>query len=213
MNSVQLLIIGIFIMFTPTTTHFIKTLGTSAILCLPLIANGAAPPQKWQLNPAKTKVNFEVSYLKNSIIKGKFNKLEGIINYDETKPQNTEVRFTVYTDSIDTDLKPRDYFIRRKELLNTKQYPTLKFVSTKVKLLNPREGYVTGNFIALGQSKPMTVKVTLTDVYTQSKTKPSALKFKATGLVNRHDYGVTAFPGIFGTTIPIVITGELMPAK
>ena len=209
MNSVWLLIIGISVMFTPATTRFIKTLSTSALLCLPLMATAAAPPQKWQLNPSKTKVNFEVSYLKNAIIKGKFKKMEGVINYDETKPQNTEIRFTVYTDSIDTDLKPRDYFIRRKELLNTRQYPTLKFVSTKVKLINPREGFVTGNFTALGQTKPMTVKVTLTDANAQS----TALNFKATGVINRHDYGVTAFPGIFGTTIPITISGELIPAK
>lgn len=43
------------------------------------MATAAAPPQKWQLNPSKTKVNFEVSYLKNAIIKGKFKKMEGLL--------------------------------------------------------------------------------------------------------------------------------------
>lgn len=197
---------------TQSTKTLSRTISCALLLLSPLVAT-AATPQKWQINPQKTNVNFEVSYLKKSMIKGTFNKVDGTINYDENKPQNTTVRFTVYTDSVDTDLKPRDYFIRRKELLNTKQYPTIKFTSSGAKLKNPREGHVTGKFNALGQSKPMTVKVTLTDVYTQSKTEPIALKFKATALVNRHDFGVTAFPGIFGTTIPIVITGELMPAK
>lgn len=197
---------------TQSTKSLSKTVSCALLVLSPLVST-AAVPQKWQINPQKTKVNFEVSYLKKSMIKGMFNKVEGTINYDENKPQNTTVNFTVYTDSVDTDLKPRDYFIRRKELLNTQQYPTIKFNSSGAKLKNPREGNITGKFNALGQSKPMTVKVALTDVYTQSKTQPSALKFKATAMVNRHDFGVTAFPGIFGTTIPIIITGELIPAK
>ena len=195
-------------MFASKSTRLIKVFSASLILCSPFIST-AAHAQKWKINLPKTQVNFEVSYLKNSVIKGKFHKVEGIINYDENNPQNTEVNFTVYSDSIDTDLKPRDYFIRRKELLNTKQYPTVKFVSTKTRLINPRNGYVTGNFTALGLTRPMTVKVTLTD----ANAKKTALNFEATGLINRHDYGVTAFPNIFGSTIPITISGQLIPAK
>ena len=195
-------------MLTATTTRFIKVFSPSVVLFF-LLLSPSAHAEKWKIDLPKTKVNFEVSYLKNSVINGKFHKVEGVINYDEAKPQNTKVNFTVYSDSIDTDLKPRDYFIRRKELLNTKQYPTLKFVSTNIRLINPREGYVSGNFTALGQTKPMTVKVTLTDANAQK----TALNFKATGLINRHDYGVTAFPNIFGTTIPITISGQLIPAK
>ncbi|WP_296405191.1 YceI family protein [Psychrobacter sp.] len=186
----------------------IAVLSLSCVNLVPTLAT-AASSKKWQLNPAKTKVNFEVSYLKNATIQGKFNKTQGTIDYDESNPQNTKINFTVYTDSIDTDLKPRDYFIRRKELLNTNQYPTLKFNSTNIRFINLKEGYVSGNFTALGQTKPMTVKVTLTDANAQKTT----LNFKATGMINRYDYGVTAFPGVFGTTIPITISGELIAAK
>lgn len=195
-------------MLSPISTRFNKVISILFVFFLPFIST-FAHAEKWKIDLPKTRVNFEVSYLKNSVINGKFHKVEGIINYDEAKPQNTKVNFTVYSDSIDTDLKPRDYLIRRKELLNTKQYPTLKFVSTNIRLINPREGYVSGNFTALGQTKPMTVKVTLTD----ANAKQTVLNFKAIGLINRHDYGVTAFPNIFGTTIPITISGQLIPAK
>lgn len=195
-------------MLSTISTRFNKVISIIFVVFLPFITT-VAHAEKWKINPPKTQVNFEVSYLKNSVIKGKFHKVEGIINYDENNPQNTVVNFTVYSDSIDTDLKPRDYFIRRKELLNTKQYPTVKFVSTKTRLINPREGYVTGNFTALGLTRPMTVKVTLTN----ANAKKTALNFEATGLINRHDYGVTAFPNIFGSTIPITISGQLIPAK
>ncbi|PNK61785.1 polyisoprenoid-binding protein [Psychrobacter sp. FDAARGOS_221] len=175
-------------------------------------AMAAPPPQKWKLDKSKTKVNFSVSYLKNSTVQGKFNEIDGDIRFDENNPQNTKVNFVVQTESLDTDLKARDYFIRRKELLNTKQYPTLKFVSSNINLASSRSGTLSGNFTALGQSKPLTVKVTLTDAVNSATNQP-VLKFKATGQVNRHHYGVTAFPKIFGTNIPIVITGELVPDK
>ncbi|WP_026348904.1 YceI family protein [Psychrobacter lutiphocae] len=197
-----------------------KTIFTSLVVSLPFIVMSAGshqamaspPPQKWKLDASKTKVNFSVSYLRNSTLKGRFNEIEGSINFDENNPQNTKVNFVVQTESIDTELKARDYFIRRKELLNTKQYPTLRFVSSKVNLTSPREGTLSGNFIALGQSKPLTVKVKLTDAY-NNVTKQPVLKFTATGQVNRHDYGVTAFPRVFGTNVPIVITGELIPDR
>lgn len=195
-------------MVTFNPSRLINT-STIPIILVTTLFSTAANAEKWKMDLTKTKVNFEVTYLKKMVINGKFHDVDGTISYDEDHPEKTKVQFTVYSNSVDTDLKPRDYFIRRKELLNTKQYPTLKFKSTDVRLINPRMGYLSGKFTALGQTKPMTVKVTLTD----AKGGKKALNFTATGLINRHDYGVTAFPNIFGTTVPITISGQLIPDK
>ena len=55
--------------------------------------------------------------------------------------------------------------------------------------------------------------MTLSDAITDPSTKKSTLKFKATGLVYRYDYGVTAFSNMVGTKIPLIIIGELVPAN
>ena len=197
-------------MNTVTSTLLTTTLSTPLLLLLPELATAA--PQKWQLDVPKTDVNFEVAYFSSSSVKGQFHNVDGAIYYDVKSPTLTSINFTVKSASVDTGSKIRDTFLRRKELLNTAQYPTMTFVSKKVTMMTPKEANVTGDFTALGQTKPLTVRVTLSDAMTDPNTKKSTLKFKATGLINRYDYGVTAFSNMVGTKIPLIITGELVPA-
>lgn len=172
-------------------------------------AFAASQPTKWTIDNSKTVVNFEVRYLKAFRLNGKFTDAKGNIFFDEKSPQDTTVNFTVQTESVDTSMSARDAFLRRKELLDTEKHPTMNFVSHSVQLDTPRSGKVHGSFTALGITKPLTVKVTLTEA---SSAQPR-LNFHATGVVNRQDYGSTALPNMIGNTIPITITGQLVPAK
>lgn len=189
-------------------------LSTLLLLTIPVISLAAdSTPQKWKLDVPKTHVDFEVAYLGRAKSDGQFKKVNGTINYDMRNPEATTIKFIVDTDSIDTDNKIKDSFLRRKELLNTQQYPTMTFVSKKVTMINPKEANVTGDFTVLGQTKPLTVKVVLSNVERDPTTAKPILKFKATGSVNRYSYGVTAFPKLIGNMIPLQISGNLIAAN
>ena len=200
-------------MTTPVTSLLKITLSSCLLLSLPIMGVAAAVPQKWKLDVPKTNVEFEVKYLGKATTDGRFNKVNGAINYDVNKPTSTTINFTVFTNSIDTDRGFRDSFLRRKELLNTKQYPTMTFVSKKVSMINAKEANVTGDFTVLGQTKPLTVRVTLSDVEKDPVTSKPTLKFRATGLVDRYNYGVTAFPKMISNIIPLEISGKLIAAN
>ena len=200
-------------MTTPVTSLLKITLSSCLLLSLPAVTLAATVPQKWKLDVPKTNVEFEVKYLGKATTDGKFNKVNGAINYDVKNPTSTTINFTVFTNSIDTDRGLRDSFLRRKELLNTKQYPTMTFVSKKVSMINPKEANVTGNFTVLGQTKPLTVRVTLSDVENDPITSKPTLRFRATGLVDRYSYGVTAFPKVISNIIPLEISGKLIAAN
>lgn len=201
------------IAMTTFTTALLKTtLSTSLLLSLPMLAS-AATPQKWQLDALSTNVDFKVAYLGKGMIEGQFHKMNGTIHYDTNNPTNTKINFTVNTNSIDAGGNLRNSFLRRKELLNSAQYPTMTFVSNKVSMINASEANVTGNFTVLGQTKPLTVKVKLDNVETDPVTRKPVIKFKATGTINRYTYGVTAFPKVVGTMIPLEISGHLVAAS
>ena len=192
-------------MTTPVTSLLKITLSSCLLLSLPVMGLAATVPQKWKLDVPKTNVEFEVKYLGKATTDGRFNKVN--------KPASTTINFTVFTNSIDTDRSLRDSFLRRKELLNTKQYPTMTFVSKKVSMINAKEANVTGDFTVLGQTKPLTVRVTLSDVENDPVTSRPTLKFRATGLVDRYNYGVTAFPKVISNIIPLEISGKLIAAN
>lgn len=191
---------------------FNAILATCLLLFLPAIGS-AAIPQKWKLDVPKTNVDFEVAYLGKGVIEGKFHTMDGSINYDMRNPTATKINFTVNTSSVDAGGNLRNSFLRRKELLNTSQYPTMTFVSNSVKMINAKEANVTGNFTVLGQTKPLTVKVVLSDIATDLSTHKPVINFRATGIIDRYNYGVTAFPRVVGNMIPLDITGKLIAAN
>ena len=199
-------------MNTITTILLKTTLSISLLLPLSTLTS-ASTPQKWKLDTPKTKVDFKVAYLGNGTVEGQFHNMDGSIHYDVKNPTSTTVNFTVETSSIDAGGNLRNAFLRRKELLNTAKYPTMRFVSKKVSMINAKEAHVTGDFTVLGKTKPLTVKVVLSDVKKDPKTARPFLKFQAIGKVNRLNYGVTAFPNMVGTIIPINITGQLVAAN
>lgn len=199
-------------MTIPTSSLIKITFSACLLLSLPTLSS-AATPQKWKLDVPKTNVDFEVAYLGKGMVEGEFHTMDGSINYDMRNPTATKINFTVNTNSIDAGGNLRNSFLRRKELLNTSQYPTMTFVSNSVKMVNAKEANVTGNFTVLGKTKPLTVKVVLSDVATDSSTRKPIINFKATGTINRYTYGVTAFPKIVGHMIPLEITGKLVAAN
>ncbi len=199
-------------MNTLTSSLLKTTLTASLLLSLPIISS-AATPQKWKLDVPKTNVDFRVAYLGNGTVDGQFHKMNGSINYDIKNPTSTTINFTVNTNSVDAGGNLRNAFLRRKELLNSAQYPTMTFVSKKVSMINAKEANVTGNFTVLGKTKPLTVKVTLNTVENDPVTKKPIMRFKATGIINRYTYGVTAFPNVVGNMIPLEISGNLIAAN
>lgn len=199
-------------MNTIATTLLKTTLSASLLLSLPMMSV-AATPQKWKLDVPKTNVDFKVAYLGKGMVEGQFNSMNGSINYDIKNPASTTINFTVNTSSIDAGGNIRNAFLRRKELLNSAQYPTMTFVSKKVSMVNDKEANVTGDFTVLGQTKPLTVKVKLNNVENDPTTRKPVIKFKATGIINRYNYGVTAFPKVVGTMIPLEISGNLVAAN
>lgn len=196
------------------TSLFKITLSTCLLVSIPAMSLAATTtPQKWKLDVPKTNVDFQVAYLGGAIIKGQFNKVNGAINYDAKNPTATTINFTVHSNSVNTGRRLRDNFLRRKELLNAEQYPTMTFVSKTVSMINPKEANVTGDFTVLGQTKPLTVKVTLATVEHDPATLKPILSFRANGMIDRYAYGVTAFPRIVGNMIPLEISGNLIAAN
>ncbi|MFK3991238.1 MULTISPECIES: YceI family protein [unclassified Psychrobacter] len=189
-----------------------KALLISSALALTTVA-GAALPSQWQLDDSHTRVGFSVNHLGFSTTMGHFNDVEGVVNYDVKAPSKTNMSFTIATDSIDTNWDARDEHLKKAEFFNVAKYPTMTFKSTSVKFINPQQAKVTGDFTMLGQTKPLTLDVTLNKIANSPLTKEPVIGFRATGNIDRAAYGMTAFADGITTNVPIQIDGELIEKK
>lgn len=187
-----------------------KALLISSALAITTMASAALPSQ-WQLDDSHTRVGFSVNHLGFSTTMGRFNDVQGTVNYDIKTPNKTNMNFTIATDSIDTNWDARDKHLKSKDFFNVSQYPTMTFKSTQVNFSNPQQAKVTGDFTMLGQTKPITLDVTLNKIATSPITKEPVVGFRATGVIDRIDYGMnTPFAEGISTNVPIQIDGELV---
>lgn len=189
-----------------------KALIISSALALTTVASAALPSQ-WQLDDSHTRVGFSVNHLGFSTTMGHFNDVKGVVNYDVKAPSKTNMSFTIATDSIDTNWDARDEHLKKAEFFNVAKYPTMTFKSTSVKFINPQQAKITGDFTMLGQTKPLTLDVTLNKIANSPLTKEPVIGFRATGNIDRAAYGMTAFADGITTNVPIQIDGELIEKK
>lgn len=189
-----------------------KALLVSSALAITTIAS-AALPSHWQLDESHTRVGFSVNHMGFSTTMGHFNDVKGMVDYDVKAPSKTKLDFTIDSDSIDTNWDARDEHLKKEEFFNVAKYPTMTFKSTQVTFVNPQQAKITGNFTMLGQTKPLTLDVTLNKIANSPLTKEPVIGFRATGNIDRAAYGMTAYAAGITTNVPIQIDGELVEKK
>lgn len=122
---------------------------------------GSAPTawaEQYTIDPSHSFVEFSISHLGISVLRGRFNDMKGSFNYDQAKPAASSVEATVATASLDTNHAERDKHVRSKDFLDVEKFPQASFVTT---------GYsVQGNVATLkgkltlhGVTRPISVAV------------------------------------------------------
>lgn len=192
-----------------TTT---KALLISSALAVTTLASAALPTQ-WQLDNSHTRVGFSVEHMGFSTVMGHFSDVDGTVQFDLKNPNQTQLNFVIDTDSIDTAWAARDKHLKTDEFFNVEKYPTMSFKSTQVNFINPQQAKVTGDFTLLGQTKPLTLNLTLKKIDNSPLTKEPVIGFRATGNIDRTAYGMDAYSQGVTTNVPIQIDGELVEKK
>jgi len=106
---------------------------------------------------AHASVNFKVSHLGYSFIKGRFNKFEGDFSYDPANIAASKVNVTVDTSSLDSNHAERDKHIRSSDFIDAGKFPSAIFTSTKVVDKGDGNLDVMGDLTLHGQTKPITI--------------------------------------------------------
>lgn len=199
-------------MKSSTLTKTIKALFITSALAVTTFASAAMPAQ-WQLDNSHTRVGFSVEHLGFSTTMGRFDKVDGTLNYDMKAPNKTQMSFVIDTNSINTAWEARDEHLRTDDFFNVAKYPTMTFESTEVSFINPIQAKVTGDLTLLGKTMPLTLDVTLKKIADSPMTKEPVIGFRATGNIDRAAYGMTAYAQGITTNVPIQIDGELIKKK
>lgn len=143
----------------------------------------------WAIDPVHTKIRFDAKYLMITAVSGWFRELEGTVTSEGDDFSNSSIELVLYTHSIDTGVNERDNHLRSADFFDARQYPTIHFRSTAVKVTDGSihvEGALT--------IKNITHNIQFTATYLGSLPDPmgnTKAGFETDILFNRKDYNIS----------------------
>jgi len=170
-----------------------------------LIACGTtAAADTYTVDPVHSSISFMISHAKISNIHGRFNDFSGQITIDRADPAKSSFALSIPVESIDTNNVKRDEHLRAPDYFNVKQFPTMSFQSSNVKVIDG--GYeVTGDLTLHGVTKPVSFKLKGGDKVVEFPKGTKRIGVVSTFSILRSDFGVTAELGALGDEVPISI--------
>jgi polyisoprenoid-binding protein YceI len=152
----------------------------------------------WTIDPVHSEVSFVVRHMMVSKVRGRFDKFEGTI-ITEADPLQSSVTATVDLSSVNTGEPNRDNHIRSADFFEVESHPEMTFRSTGVRP-DGDNFLLDGDLTIRGTTKPITLNLEVNgfgpDAYGGTRAG-----FSATGVINRHDFGVSfngPIPGVPG---------------
>ncbi|GEA52241.1 UPF0312 protein [Vibrio inusitatus NBRC 102082] len=131
-------------------------LGLALAMATPLYANAADYVIDTQ--GAHASINFKVSHLGYSYIKGRFNRFSGEFSYDPANVEASSVEVKVDTTSLDSNHAERDKHIRSSDFIDASKYSDAVFNSTKVVDKGDGNLEIMGDLTLHGQTKPIIIE-------------------------------------------------------
>jgi polyisoprenoid-binding protein YceI len=145
--------------------------------------------QNWKIDPAHTKIHFTAQYLVITEVEGEFKTVDGTLSSSKADWSDLKADITVQVASLTTDNEMRDNHLKSDDFFNAEKFPTITFKSKAIKAIDKNKFILTGDLTIRDVTK--TVEVPL--VYNGTVKDPwgnTKAGFKATGKINRKDYGL-----------------------
>ncbi|HZN38741.1 MAG TPA: YceI family protein [Planctomycetota bacterium] len=174
----------------------------------------AVPPgdNDWVVDGVHSSVVFRIKHANASWFQGTFDKVEGQITLDPSKPEAGSVTLTIPVDSIDTNDKKRDEHVKGPDFFNSKENPSIAFASTKIAKKGDTQFDVTGDLQMAGKKKSITMTVEKTG---EGEMMGKVVGWMTTFTIKRSDFGINYAldKGTLGDEVTLMVALETKQAK
>lgn len=162
-------------------------LSLAAALATAVIGSANAAPVTYKVDESHTYPRFSYSHLGYSTQLSSFSKTTGTVVYD-AEAKTAEVDITIDMTSVNTGFAEFNDHIQGADFLDTKQFPTATFKSSKVVFEGDKPQAIEGTLTIKGVSKPVTLTVTSFQSMPHPMQKKPAIGANAHTTVKRSDF-------------------------
>ena len=147
------------------------------------------PAGTWVVDPAHSRVEFQVKHLGIATVRGNFETFEGTLRVDEDV-QSLEASGTVEVASLSTDEESRDAHLRSPDFFDVERHAQAKFSSTAIEPAGDGAFEVTGELTLRGVTREVTFRAAVTGTE-QDPWGNERVGLEVSGQIDRGDYGMT----------------------
>jgi polyisoprenoid-binding protein YceI len=145
----------------------------------------------WLIDHTHSLVEFSVTHLMISTVKGRFSQLNGTIHLDPKTPENCWVKAEISAASIHTNVPQRDAHLRSADFFNVSKYPTITFESTRVQLVDQTRCILYGQLTLLGVTREVAFQVAYTGRNQDPLTGAWRVGLIGRTMIDRRAFGMT----------------------
>lgn len=196
--------------------YFIGVIGVIVMLLNPIFVQAKVKPsgiEVYEFDKNHTNIIWYISHIGFSNSMGQFMDYEGQIILNHDNPELSTVAITIKTESIMTGLPEFDEHLRSSDFFDVSAYPTAKFISRKVTLLNDNKATVEGDFTLLGKTKPLTLKVRFNKRAMDIQKNIMRVGFSIKTTVKRSLWDMKKYLPFVGDDVVIRIEAEALKGK
>ncbi len=141
-------------------THILRP-ALAGIVLTAAVAAGSATAADYVIDTdgAHASIQFRISHLGYSWLKGRFNDFSGGFRYDPANPGASEIAVDINPASIDSNHAERDKHLRSADFLDVEQYPEASFVSTDYTPNGDGTATLEGELTLHGVTRPISIDV------------------------------------------------------
>ncbi|MFW5824399.1 MAG: YceI family protein [Marinobacter sp.] len=171
----------------------LNPLTASLAASLALASNATlAEPARYQIDEEHLSITFEVNHLGYASVIGMFLEGKGQFEYDEDANEVPSGKVVIQSASVFSNHEKRDEHLRKDDFLHSDRYPEITFEVTDFEATGERTGNLTGDLTLLGETRPVTLDVTLNKAgeYPIGH-EEYTLGISASTTIKRSDWGMT----------------------
>ena len=157
-----------------------------------------------------SQLKFDITHLGVSTVSGAFTDFEASVTAAKADFSDAVFQLTAKAESINTGIEPRNNHLKSPDFFDVAAFPTLNFKSNGIKKGKKGKYVLTGDLTMHGITKPVAMELWYRGTITNPMSKKEVTGFRATGKINRADFGIgPKFPAVsISEEVTITADGE-----
>jgi len=166
------------------------------------------PAGTFALDPAHSQADFAITHLGISMIRGRFNSIEGSLTVGEDLG-GTAVNVAVEMGSLDSGNEGRDGHMQGEEFFDAGNHPTMTFASTGIEASG--DGYtMTGDLTIKGVTQSVALHAKFNGEAVFPMDGSTHYGFAASGAISRSEFNMDAFIPMLSDQVELSLQAQFI---